>query len=468
MQSAILIVDDNLGLREAFAAALRATYHVREAATVAEAKAQMEDGEVDVVLLDLHLQRLGQDYAGFEILTWIRHEIIRPVGVIMCTVEENISTVVEAVQRGADGYLSKNCSDAELLLKVQNALKNVRLQRERFVEKYHGEAQPEVLLADSPLMAKIVKQIDRVASRDEPVLLLGEAGTGKELFARRLHEMSERHKNRQPFIAINCAAIPAELAESTLFGHECGAFTSAHRRQPGKLEVAEYGTLFLDEIDCMPMNLQTKLLRVLETRVFERVGGNAPIRLRARLVAAAKADLPEAVKAGKFRADLFYRLNVVTLQLPPLRERPEDIIELAKYFCRRISSKNRLPIEEIEEAAMRVLLAYRWPGNVRELRHEFERMLALAEPEVQRITRDMLSTDILQAVGLAPQKTRRYEPGSCTLRQARMLLEKDMIDEALQFTHNNITQAAARLGLTRRGLQKILKRHGWHIDDSDQ
>lgn len=464
MKSTILIVDDKVSLREIFAAALRATYHVREAGTIAEAKAQMEDGEVDVALLDLHLQARVQDYAGFEILGWIRHELIRPVGVIMFTVEDNIATVVEAMKRGADDYLSKNCSDAELLIKVQNALEKVSLRRDRFVAEHHEESEPDEIVGESPEIKKILKQVDRLADKDEPVLILGEAGTGKELIARRLHEQSWRKKNRQPFIALNCAAIPAELAESVLFGHERGAFTGANQRQPGKLEVAEQGTLFLDEVDCMPLNQQTKFLRALEARVFERIGSSHPLRLRARVVAAAKNDLPEAVATGKFRLDLFSRLNVINFTLPPLRQRPEDIKLLARHFCERFSRKNGVAIEEIDAAAMTVLQAYRWPGNVRDLRHEFERILALAEPDTRAITRDMLSAEILQAIGVVPNRILRQENKMLTLRQARVLLEQQMIDDALQKTHGNITQAAKKLGLTRRGLQKILQRHGRVFD----
>jgi len=467
MKSTILIVDDTISLRENFATALRPAYHVRQAGTIAEAKEQMEDGEVDVALLDLHLQTRVKDYAGFEILDWIRHDLVQPVGVIMCTVEDQIATVVEAMKRGADDYLSKNCSDAELLVKVQNALQKVRLQRDLFVAQHHGQNDPDPVLGETPEIKKILTQIDRLANKDESVLLLGEAGTGKELIARRLHEKSERHQNHQPFIALNCAAIPNELAESTLFGHERGAFTGAHQRQPGKLEVAECGTLFLDEIDCMTISQQTKFLRALETRAFERVGGSQAVRLRARVVAAAKNDLPDAVRAGKFRGDLFDRLNVITFKLPPLRERPEDIKLLAEYFCQRFSRKNGLTIDPIDDAAMNVLLTYRWPGNVRQLRHEFERLLALADPGTQRVTREMLSTDILQAVGVTPQRTRRLEGVTCTLRQARMLLERDMIDEALKLTGDNVTQAAIKLGLSRRGLQKIMQRHGRHIDDNN-
>jgi len=216
MQSTILIVDDNVGMREIFAAALRATYHVRQAGTIAEAKAQMEDGEVDVVLLDLHLQTRVPDYAGFEILIWIRHELIHPVGVIMCTIEENIATVVDAMKRGADDYLAKNCSDAELLIKVQNALEKVRLQRDRFVAEHHAKEDPDLIVGKSPEITKILQQVDRLADKDETVLILGEAGTGKELIARRLHEQGWRKKMRQPFIALNCAAIPEHLAESEL------------------------------------------------------------------------------------------------------------------------------------------------------------------------------------------------------------------------------------------------------------
>jgi len=468
MKPTILIVDDNVRLRETFAAALNATYHVRQAGTVEEAKARLEDGEVDLALLDLHLQPRVQDQGGFEILKWIRRELIRPVGVVMFTVEESIATIVEAMKLGADDYLSKNCGDEELIIKVQNAIEKVRLQRDRFVAEQHKKDEPNLIIGEAPEIKRILKQVDRLADKDETVLILGEAGTGKELIARRLHEHSQRKTYRQPFIALNCAAIPETLAESELFGHERGAFTGANQRQPGKLEVAEQGTLFLDEVDCMPLNLQPKFLRALEAKIFERVGSSRPIRLRARVVAAAKNNLPEAVAVGKFRADLFYRLNVVTFSLPPLRQRPDDIPALADYFCQCFSRKNGLTIEKIDEAVMAVLLAYRWPGNVRELRHEFERILALAEPDTRCLTRDMLSAEILQAVGAAPKKMRRPAGETLTLRQARMLLERQMIDEALQQTNGNVTRTAENLGLTRRGLQKILQRHGRAVDGDDE
>ncbi len=464
MKPTILIVDDHASLRETFVSALQGTYHVRQAATVAEAKAQLADGEVDLALLDLNLHPRSHDHGGFEILQWIRRELVRPVGVILCTVEKKIEVVVEAMKLGADDYLAKDCENEELIFKVRNALEKVSLQRERFVAEHHDENEPDLIIGESPEIKKILKQVERLADKDDAVLILGEAGTGKELIARRLHELSWRKKSRHPFIALNCGAIAPGLAESTLFGHERGAFTGANQRQLGKMEVAAQGTLFLDEVDCLPLDQQTRFLRALEVKTFERLGSSQPLRLRARVVAAAKNDLPEAVAAGKFRQDLFSRLNVINLTLPPLRQRAEDIRRLAKYFCDRFGRKNGLEIEAIDEAVMATLQAYRWPGNVRDLRNEFERILALTEPGTRVITREMLSAEILQAVGIVPSRLLRQENKMLTLRQARVFLEQQLVDEALQKTGKNITRAAKLLGVTRRGLQKIMERHDRAFD----
>lgn len=468
MKTTVLIVDDRASLRQSFEAALSPTYQTRQAATSSEAKAALEDGVVDLVLLDLHLQPGAHDRSGFEILKWIHHELGRPVGVIMCTVEDDIETVVEAIKLGADDFLSKNCGDEELLARVQKTVAKVRLQRNRVVAERQSQEETDHLIGESPAIKKILAQVDKLADKDETVLILGEAGSGKELIARRLHDNSRRKKQQQPFVALNCAAFPEALAASELFGHERGAFTNADRRQIGKLELAEQGTLFLDEMDCMPLSLQPQFLRALETRFFDRLGGNHAVKLRARIVAAAKTSLREDVAAKQFRGDLFDRLNVIMFELPPLRQRPDDIPLLANYFLKKFSRKNGLQIEKIEEAAMGVLLAYQWPGNVRELRHEFERLLALADSSTARITADMLSAQILQAVGAAPAKLLRRHDKALTLRQARMLLERQMIDDAMHETHNNITKTAEKLGLTRRGLQKILKRHGKLFTDEEE
>ncbi|MCI0699368.1 sigma-54 dependent transcriptional regulator [candidate division KSB1 bacterium] len=467
MKTTILIVDDNAGLRETFGAALSAKYETRLAATVDEGKARLEDGEVDLVLLDLHLQARGLDRSGFEILKWIRSELARPIGVIMFTVEEDVSTVVEAMKLGADDYLSKNCSDDELLVKVEKAIANLRAQRAQFVAEQQSHDERDRIIGEAPALKKVLAQADKLADKDGPVLILGETGAGKELIARRLHEQSWRKKHQQPFVAINCATIPESIAESELFGHERGAFTGAQQRRVGKFEWAGQGTIFLDELDCLPLELQTKLLRALEDKVFERLGGNRQIRLRARLVAAAKSDLPQAVEAGNLRTDLYYRLKGVTLGLPPLRNRLEDVPLLVDYFLKKFNRKNGLTIETIEESAMQALLAYRWPGNVRELRRELERIFDLSEPGTRHIQLDMLSENIRQAAGAASQPLLVQTNESLTLHQAKSLLQRQMVDEAMRQANNNITKAAEKLGLTRRGLQKILLRQGKGIDDGE-
>ncbi len=468
MKTTILIVDDNPGLRETFGAALSTKYETRLAATTGEAKAQLEDGEVDLALLDLHLRPGGNDHSGFEILKWIRSELARPISVIMFTVEADVSTVVEAMKLGADDYIPKNCSDDELLVKVEKAIANLRAQRTQFVAEQQSHDERDRIIGAAPALKKILTQADKLADKEGPVLILGETGTGKELIARRLHEQSWRKKHQQPFVAINCAVIPENLAESELFGHERGAFSGAHQRRVGKFEWAEQGTIFLDELDSLPLELQAKLLRALEDRVFERLGGNRPIKLRARVVAAAKNNLPQAVQKGNLRPDLYYRLNGVTLELPPLRNRPEDIPSLADYFLKKFNRKNGLTIESIEESAMQALLAYRWPGNVRELRRELERIFDLAEPGVRRITLDMLSEDIRQVAGVASQPLLVQTSEPLTLHQAKSLLQRQMVDEAMRQANKNVTKAAELLGLTRRGLQKMLSRHGKEIDDGEE
>ncbi len=467
MKTTILIVDDNAGLRETFGAALGANYETRLAATSGEAKAHLEDGEVDLALLDLHLQPRGHDRSGFEILKWIRSELARPLSVIMFTVEEDIATVVEAMKLGADDYLSKNCSDDELLVKVEKAIANLRAQRAQFVAEQQGHEERDHLIGEAPALKKILAYADKLADKDGPVLILGETGTGKELIARRLHEQSWRKKHQQPLVAINCAVIPENLAESELFGHERGAYSGAQQRRIGKFELAEQGTIFLDELDCLPLELQAKLLRALDGRVFERLGGNHQIKLRARMVAAAKNDLPQAVAAGNLRPDLYYRLNGVTLELPPLRNRPEDIPLLANYFLKKFNRKNGLTIETIEEPAMQALMAYRWPGNIRELRRELEHIFDLAEPGTRRIQLDMLSENIRRAAGAASKSLLAQTNEPLTLHQAKSLLQRQMVDAAMREANGKVTKAAEMLGLTRRGLQKILARYGKRSDDGE-
>jgi two-component system response regulator AtoC len=455
MKATVLIVDDDPGMRENLNAILGEHYQMRLAASAEEAYAHLASGEVELALLDLHLHGRSRDRSGFEILESIRREPSRPVGVIMFTVEDEVATAVEAMQLGADHYLSKTCSDEELLIVVKKVLDNVRLQRAYLVAERESQDETDEIIGQSPAIKKILQQVDKIADKEGPVLIVGESGTGKELIARRLHDLSWRKKQKQSFVAINCAAIQKELAESELFGHEPGAFTDARRRRIGKLEFVDQGTLLLDEIDSMDKAVQAKLLRVIEERSFERLGGNQKIVFRGRVVAAAKSALQNAVASGEFREDLYFRLNGLTLSLPPLRNRPEDIPLLAHYFLHKLNRKHGLAIRQIAEEAMASLKAYPWPGNVRQLRNEIERIFDLADSGTSCITVSMLSENLRQQAVPLLEKLLDGKAESLTLPQAMELLKCGMITQALEESNGNITQAANKLGITRRGLQKM-------------
>jgi DNA-binding NtrC family response regulator len=457
MNATILIVDDDPNVRENLSAILGAEYHVQLAATAEQAHEQLAGGEAELALLDLHLQGRAHDRSGLEILKAIRRQESRPVGVIMFTVENDVATAVEAMQLGADHYLSKTCSDEELLLVVRRVLGNVRLQRAQWLKEQEREEEPDQIIGEAPALVQVIEQADRIADRDSPVLILGESGTGKELIARRLHDHSWRRRQKQPFVAVNCAAVPEALAESEFFGHDPGAFTGARKeRRTGKFEYADLGTIFLDEIDSMPPALQAKLLRALDMQAFEPLGSNRKIRLRARLVAATKRDLQEAVGAGSFREDLYFRLKGVTLKLPPLRERTEDIPQLVHYFLQKLNRKHGQLIEQVDEEAMQNLMRYKWPGNVRQLYHEIQRIFDLADAETRGITSAMLSENLRQPRLSSSRQFRELPAENLTLREATDLLKQRMIKAAMEKAHGNITHAAETLGLSRRGLQKML------------
>jgi DNA-binding NtrC family response regulator len=459
MKATILIVDDDAGMRENFSAVLGADYQVELAAGVKEAQEKLAGSEIDLVLLDLHLQgRKTHDRSGFEILKSIRRERAWPVGVIMFTVEDDVATAVEAMQLGANHYLLKTCGDDELKVVARKIIDHVGMQRARLASEQDWEDQTSDIVGDSPAIVRILKEVDRLANHDGPVLIIGESGTGKELVARRLHERSWRWEQNLPYVTINCAAIPEPLAESELLGHEPGAFTGASKkRRVGKLEIADRGTIFLDEIDSMPLALQGKLLRALDVKTFESIGGDRKIRLRARLVAAVKSDLSEAIKEKTFREDLYYRLQGAVLTLPPLRERPEDIPLLAKYFLRKLNQQYGCRIEEVTDETMEIFQRYNWPGNVRQLYHEMERMVELAEEGSVCLTAAMLSAKLRPERAARPSQLFIAPPESMTLPDAMDLLKSQMIGAALKKTNNNITQAAKILGVSRRGLQKMLK-----------
>jgi DNA-binding NtrC family response regulator len=457
MKSTILIVDDNPRQRENNQAILGEDYQVVLAASAVEAYEQLAGGEIDLALLDLHLDGpLAHDRTGFEILKSIRRDESRRIGVIMFTIENEVATAVEAMQLGADHYLSKNCSDAELRLMVDRVLEIVQMRRAQVLAEHKNEGETDEIIGQHPALVKMLEDVDKAASFDNPVLILGESGTGKELIAQRLHDHSWRQPQKQPFVAINCAALPNDLLESELFGHAKGAFTGAHQHQIGKFEIADRGTIFLDEIDSMPLPLQSKLLRALSSKIFEPLGGeNRKVRLRARLVAASKSDLQKMVADGIFRDDLYFRLSSVILRLPPLRERAGDIPLLVKYFLQQLNRRYGRHIERADADALECLMNYRWPGNIRELHHVIESVFIRADIGTRDITADMLVEYLREPLPFKKMLGENFE--SMTLHEATARLKRQMIKTAMKKSNGKISQAAESLGISRRGLQKMLK-----------
>src|SRR5262249_43889444 len=378
-------------------------------------------------------------------------------------------TAVEAIKAGAYDYLAKPFEVDELRLVVKNALEASNLKREN--ERLRAELKAARgigdLLGTSEQMRRIYDLINRVASTDVTVLIRGESGTGKELVARAIHQQSA-HRRNGDFIAMNCAALPSELIESELFGHEKGAFTGAAGQRKGKFELANGGTIFLDEIGDMSLNTQAKLLRVLEERTIERLGGSLPIPVEVRVISATNRDLAAAVADDKFRADLYYRLRVVQIDLPPLRGRREDIPMLAGHFLKNYAAKYQLKCTEISVEAMNRLAAYDWPGNVRELRNAIERSVVLADGVNLRVE-DL--PEELRAKPSSPKPADVFErttppnadgdllnvPYLADFREARREFERAYIERVLQETGGNVTRAAERVGMHRQSLQQKLK-----------
>ncbi|MCA1626643.1 MAG: sigma-54 dependent transcriptional regulator, partial [Acidobacteria bacterium] len=373
----LLIIDDEEGARYGMRRALGSFgYEIEEASSTDEARLKLSERQPDLMLLDVNLP--GQ--SGLDFLRELQDGRSEKPLVIMITAHGSERTAVEAIKSGAYDYLAKPFEVDELRLVVKNALENVRLRRENLAlrERITSGGTHGALVGDSEAMRRVRSLIEKVAETDATVLVRGESGTGKELVARELHTRSAARR-RGNFVAVNCAALPAELIESELFGHEKGAFTGAAQRRRGKFEQADGGTLFLDEIGDMSATVQAKLLRALEERRIERLGGADSIPVDVRIVSATHRPLEQDISNGTFRADLFYRLRVVTVEIAPLRERREDILPLAELFARQTSEKYKLPARRLAPSALRRLLAYDWPGNVRELRNTIERALILIE-----------------------------------------------------------------------------------------
>ncbi|HXH84968.1 MAG TPA: sigma-54 dependent transcriptional regulator [Candidatus Tectomicrobia bacterium] len=443
----VLVVDDDHGVRESFRLILEDAYDVLDAADGAAALEVLRGTDVDLVLLDIRLP--GAD--GIEVLERIK-ALDDGIEVVLVTAVKTVRTAVAAMKLGAFDYLTKPFEEDELLGIVRRALDKRALEREVAFLRSELERRRDFdeLVGQHRTMQRLYRLIDQVARTTTTVLITGESGTGKELIARAIHRRSPRRD--RPFVAVNPAAIPDTLIESELFGHERGAFTGALQRRLGRFELAQGGTLFLDEIATLRPEMQTKLLRVLQEREIERVGGTRTIRIDVRIIAATNADLPAAVAAGKFREDLFYRLNVVPLAVPPLRARPDDVPLLAEHFLRRYREQFGKRVEAFSTEALAVLAAHRWPGNVRELQNVIERCVVLAEgPEIG--VEDLpLELSLAPAEGVAE---------GLSLADATDRFERQIVLRTLERVQGNVSEAARVLGVHRNSLKARLAR--WNM-----
>jgi DNA-binding NtrC family response regulator len=446
---AILVVDDDPGVRESFRLILEDHYDVVDVPDGPSALEAVRASPVDLVLLDIRLP--GMD--GIEVLERIK-AIDERVEVILVTAVKTVRTAVAAMKLGAFDYLTKPFEEDELLSLSRRALERRALERE--VEVLRSELARthdlDEIVGKHPAMDKLHALIAQVARTSTTVLISGESGTGKELVARAIHRQGSRREG--PFVAVNPAAIVESLIESELFGHERGAFTGAHQRKLGKFELAQGGTLFLDEIGTLRAELQAKLLRVLQEREIERVGGTRPVRIDVRVIAATNIDLKAAVSHGTFLDDLYYRLNVVPIVAPPLRERAQDIPLLAEHFIGRNNRDFNKRIQGLSSEALAALEAYRWPGNVRELENVIERCVVLADGPVIQL--NDLPLDVL----LPQQATKVRAAEALPLNEATDQFERQIVLRVLERVGWNLTEAGRILAIHRNSLRVKLARWG--------
>jgi DNA-binding NtrC family response regulator len=431
----ILICDDDQGMRDTLTAILKRDYRVISVSSGEAALALLKSEDVDLILQDIRLPGIS----GFDVLRIVK-ENYSLVECIMISAINEVETAVQAMKHGAYHYITKDFDYDELRSLVRNACERQDLNRQVITlsAQVAEQSEREFLIGPSRQIRDIVDLVQRVAKLSATVLILGESGTGKELLARLLHK--ESGKGDAPFIAVNMSAIPHELVESTLFGHERGAFTGAVKQQLGKFELAAGGTLFLDEIGDLRFDLQAKLLRAIQEEEIERVGGMHPIKTDLRLIAATNIDLDKAVKEGRFREDLFYRLNVVPIRMPALRDRIEDLPDLARFFLRRYNVKFRRNIQGIAESTMQILCSYWWPGNIRELENLIERLVAVSDKEW--ITDEDLPYELHVA-----QLDTQGPTTENLLERAVSTFERNFIIRALEKSSWNVTATARALGI---------------------
>ncbi len=447
----LLLVDDDANTLASLSRAVRLAGHEATVCDNASRAVELLRSEkFDLIFSDVVMP--GK--SGLEYLEEIKNAGVK-APVILISGQANIEMAVRATKLGALDFLEKPLSTDKLLVTVENALRLSRLEDEnRELKRRLGKHQ---LVGSGAAMKKLLAQIDRVAASETRVCILGETGTGKELVARAIHDRSQRHD--MPFITLNCAAVPAELIESELFGHEKGAFTGAAGRHTGKFEQAEGGTLFLDEIGDMPVAMQAKLLRVLEENEIERVGGDKPVKVNVRVVVATHRNLEELVTQNTFRRDLFHRVYVFPLFLPSLRERPEDFAELLAHFARQVASQNGWKEKEFAEDAIAMLRRYSWPGNLRELRNIVERLVLLAEGE--KVTAEDVQL-VLPATNTLPHDNAisSLAAASGTLAGRTESFEKEVLLTEIRRHNFHMTNVARALGLERSHLYKKCQQLG--------
>ncbi|ABA89584.1 sigma-54-dependent transcriptional response regulator [Syntrophotalea carbinolica DSM 2380] len=450
----ILIVDDEQSIRESLDGILQDEgFRTLSAETGEDALTLLCGENPDLILLDIWLP--GMD--GLETLRRIRDNDPEQI-VIMMSGHGTIETAVKATKLGAYDFIEKPLSLEKVLISIENALKVGRLVEENRSLKARMAKEYE-MIGTSEAIQNLKEQISVAAPTSGWVLITGENGTGKELVARAIHHYSKR--SDKPFVEVNCAAIPEELIESELFGHEKGAFTGATTQRKGKFDQAHEGTLFLDEIGDMSLKTQAKILRILQERKFERVGGNRTIEVDVRVIAATNKDLEVEIQEGNFRQDLYYRLNVLPFYVPPLRQRHEDIALLAKHFLVFFCSKESREIKTIDQSALDALAAYNWPGNVRELKNIVERLVIMSPS--QTISSADLPSSVL-AAGPSAQPTKFDLPASdLSLRQAREEFEKEFILQKLQENGGNISRTAEAIEMERSNLHRKIKSYGIEI-----
>ncbi len=458
----IIVVDDDKNLIELVKMRLEsAGYDVTAAVQEDEALSAVKTHSFDICLLDLMLR----DRDGIALMGEI-HAVAPDIPVIILTAHGSIESAVEAMRKGAYSYLTKPFEPQDLLLQIDRALEHRRLNSEikRLKELLEEKYDFANIIARSAKMRSVLDIVTRIAKLDSTVYLHGESGTGKELIAKAIHLASDRRD--QAFVALNCAALPETLLESELFGHEKGSFTGAVRSTRGLFTQSHAGTLFLDEIGDMPLSTQSKLLRALQERQFYPVGSDVPVEVDVRVIVATNKDLEEQVKKGLFREDLFYRIHVIPICVPPLRERKEDIVPLVESFLKKFSEQMRKEVKGLTPEALRKLMLHDWPGNVRELENTIEYAIAMTQDEL--VNEDY----VLQTKAFASENGRGlshdYEvanQGLKTLKDARDAFERDYLVQVLAMTEGNVSQAAKLAGKYRADFYDLLKKHDLKVEE---